>query len=75
MERILGLLLFSVAVGVAGPALAHPGDHSGFSWSALGEHLLEPDHLAFIVLALAVAVLAFALGRRFGARARQRERK
>lgn len=62
-------------LGLAQPALAHPGEH-GSSWFAAALHLLsEPDHLAGLAIGLLVAlVLARAGLRRLGARP-ERSRK
>ncbi len=62
-------------LGLAQPALAHPGEH-GSSWFAAALHLLsEPDHLAGLAIGLLVAlVLARAGLRRLGART-ERSRK
>ena len=52
------------------PALAHPGDHSQFSYLQLAWHLLEVDHLVFVAVTILVGVLAY----RAGKRSAQRER-
>lgn len=49
MKRLMLLTL-----ATATPALAHPGDHAT---SGLVHFLTEPDHLALMALALAVAVV------------------
>lgn len=58
-----------VLLGVL-PALAHPGDHSAFSWAQLADHLFEPDHFVFLALIVITGVLAYRLGRRAEARRR-----
>ena len=47
----------------------HIGDHSALSLDALGRHLLEADHLFFLVLTLAVGWGAYRYGRKVEARA------
>ncbi len=53
MKRVA---LVAVATVSAAPAFAH---HPNFSWGMIGEHLLEWDHLAFILATLAVAALGY----------------
>jgi hypothetical protein len=55
---------------LSAPALAHPGEHGGFSLRELATHILEPDHILFAVLAAAVGVSAYRAGRRAEAKAR-----
>ncbi len=61
MKRLTPVAVMLPATLFSGPALAHPGDHSGIG--AL--HLLTaPDHLAMIAPALALAaavIVALAL--------------
>jgi hydrogenase/urease accessory protein HupE len=40
-------------------AAAHNGDHTPFDLSAFFEHLMEPDHLVMIGLAVLAAYFAF----------------
>ena len=56
MNGLIALLLtvFVIGLGVT-PADAHPGDHSGFSFSGLAAHLFEIDHLVFLALIVLVA--------------------
>lgn len=62
--RSITALFLSLAVT---PVLAHPGDHTGFSTVAFGWHvLLEPDHLFFAALTVAVGVVAYRIGKRAG---------
>jgi H+/gluconate symporter-like permease len=71
MNRALYLGLPSACLALGSTAAsAHPGDHAGFSWTALAMHLIEPDHLVFIALIVAVGIVAFRLGRRTERRAR-----
>ena len=50
MKRILPLALVAPTA-----ALAHPGDHGGFSVQVLLTHLFaEPDHIAMALAAVAV---------------------
>ena len=73
MNRAIYFGLPSACLGLASTAAsAHPGDHSGFGWTSLATHLLEPDHLVFIGLIVLVGILAFRLGRRAERRARER---
>ena len=55
-------------------ALAHPGDHSSFTWTTFSAHLLEPDHLIFVVLIIVVGFIAFRAGRRAERQAQERRR-
>ncbi len=71
-KRLLRSALTLTLTGLAAPAFAHVGDHSGFSLAALASHLFEPDHVAFAVIGAGAAWLAFKAGRRAEARARQR---
>lgn len=44
---------------LAGPAMAHAGDHTGFSLEGLVAHFMsQPDHAAGLALALVVLVAA-----------------
>jgi hypothetical protein len=45
-------------------AIAHQGDHSGFTADGLLAHLLEPDHLVFLALLLLLGVVALRMARR-----------
>lgn len=63
------------ALALWSPALAHPGDHSGFTAGRLLDHLLQPDHLVFMVLIAAAGALAYRAGRRTQPRAREREHR
>jgi hypothetical protein len=45
-------------------AIAHQGDHSGFTADGLLAHLLEPDHLVFLALLLVLGVVALRMARR-----------
>jgi hypothetical protein len=74
MNRIPFPILIASALLIQ-PALAHPGDHSQFSWSALAAHLFEPDHLIFAALTIAVGFLAFRAGRRAERRANDRSKQ
>lgn len=65
--------LLALSLIVATPAAAHPGGHSHMSLLELVQHYAEPDHLAFLVLAVIVGWLAYALGRRVEARVRARQ--
>jgi hydrogenase/urease accessory protein HupE len=50
--------IFPVALLTPTAALAHPGDHGGFSVQAILTHLLsEPDHLALAVAAVALPLV------------------
>ena len=53
------------------PANAHPGGHAQMSWLEFARHYTEPDHLAFLALAVLVGWLAFRWGRRIEARAQR----
>jgi hydrogenase/urease accessory protein HupE len=72
MKRAQRLLVLIAAATAAGPALAHPGDHSQITFAGLIEHLLQPDHAAFIV-AIAVGLgLSLRAVRRDKARAQEK---
>jgi hypothetical protein len=53
------LTLLAVSALIATPALAHQGDHTGLTFSAFLDHLLEWDHLAMMAGAAALAVAGF----------------
>jgi hypothetical protein len=59
---VAGLLL-------AGPALAHQGDHTHFDLMGLIAHVFETDHIVFAIIAILTGVLAYRAGRRAEARA------
>ena len=53
MKRILTLAVLAPTA-----ALAHPGDHGGFSLQAMITHLLsEPDHIVMALGAVAVVLV------------------
>ncbi len=54
----------TISFAMAGPALAHPGDHALSVLQSLAHLLTEPDHLALLVLVLGVGILAFSRLRR-----------
>ncbi len=56
------------AVGVSASAHAHGGHHGALSASGLGLHLLEWDHLAWMLVVLGTAAVAFRAGRSVEAR-------
>jgi hypothetical protein len=68
MKRFLsGMLLLPT---LAGPAAAHPGDHTRMPLTELISHYAEADHLAFLALTVIVGWLAYRAGRRAEARVR-----
>ena len=54
------------------PALAHQGDHSGFDFTSLVLHVLEPDHVIFAAIAVLTGILAYRAGRSAEAKAHAR---
>lgn len=47
----------------------HAGDHIGMTATTLLSHLFEPDHVAFVLISVAVGVWCYHAGRRAEARA------
>lgn len=71
MQRLVYSL---VPIGLATPAIAHPGDHARMSFVELVQHYAEPDHLVFLALTVIVGCLAYRWGRRVEAQAQARTR-
>lgn len=59
--------LWAAAIAAAGilatPGHAHPGNHAHMGLLETIQHYAEPDHLAFLVLTVVIAWVAFRIGR------------
>jgi hypothetical protein len=64
MTRIAASL---VIVALATPALAHVGDHTGLSWSALIAHQLEAVHVPLVIAGILVGAFALRMSRKAAA--------